>query len=95
VRVEFQPVEDYDLYMRTSGGTAVAWAAGFNPIGPGNDALVTAAPDQFPLYNHGHSEVGAEQVDGFRAKGCVTYQVDIASGTSPGGAVTVKYWLGK
>lgn len=88
VRVEFLPFEDYDLFFRTTDGSAIAYAAGFNPAGPEVNAQV--APGQ-----GGHSEVGAEQIDGAGVKGCATYVVDIASATTPGGAVTVKYWLGK
>lgn len=92
VRAEFQYPQDYDLFLRTADGTAAAYAAGFN------EAPVTlAGPAEHTLDgtgNGGHSEMGAEQIDGFQAADCSGFTVDLSSGTAAGGTVTVKYWLG-
>jgi hypothetical protein len=89
VRAEFLQFEDYDLYLHLGDSPAIAYAAGFNPGGPVNDVLMQtpAAPSK-----GGHSEIGAEQIDGAAVKGCAV--VDLASATTPGGAVTLKLWLG-
>ena len=92
IRAEFQPFEDYDLYLRTAPDQpSFAYAAGFNPAGPAND-VINSSPAG-PISKGGHSEMGAEQIDGAPVSGCTTYVVDLASATTPGGAVTVKYWL--
>ena len=88
IRVEFAPYEDYDLYLRDKTGSAVAYVGGFNVIPvPGTFLDGTG--------NGGHSEMGAEQIDGYPVKNCAGFTVDIVSATTPGGPVTVKYWLGK
>ena len=94
VRIEFQAPEDYDLFLRTADGTAAAYVAGANEA---PETLPSNAAGQ-PLDgtgNGGHSEMGAEQIDGFAGPTCSGYTVDVASATTPGGDVTVKYWLGK
>ena len=88
VRVEFLPGLDYDIYLLGTGGSLVAYAGGFNqaPI-PGTPADGTG--------NGGHSELTAEQLDGILTNDCGGYTLDVASAVTPGGAVTVKYWLAK
>lgn len=90
VRVEFQAGEDYDLYLRSSDGTAVAYAAGFNevPVDPVGGTGIDGTG------HGGHSEQTAEQIDGFDTPDCTGYTLDLVSGTTPGGDVTVTYWLG-
>ena len=93
VRVEFPETFDYDGFLRTSDGTAVAYSAGFNqgmtpagdPSGLGLDGTG----------HGGHSEMGAEQIDGYLATDCDGFTYDIVSAGTPGGDVTVKYWLGE
>ncbi|MFN2595467.1 MAG: hypothetical protein ABR579_11335 [Actinomycetota bacterium] len=92
VRAEFQYPEDYDLYLRTSDGTAVAYVGGFNEA----PETIPASPVQ-PLDgtgNGGHSEMGAEQIDGAQVADCQGFTADVVSGTAAGGTVTLKYWLG-
>jgi hypothetical protein len=84
VRAEFPYPEDYDLFLRYKDGTGhVAYAAGFNEF-PGTPIDGTSS---------GHSEMGAEQIDGVPSKSCLGYTVDLVSATTPGGKVTIKYWL--
>ena len=90
-RVEFAPTWDYDAYLRTADGTAVAYSAGFN------QGAVAADPTGFGLDgtgHGGHSEQGAEQIDGWTAADCDGFTYDIVSAGTPGGDVTVKFWLG-
>jgi hypothetical protein len=91
VRVEFQYPEDYDVFLRDSGGSAWAYAAGFNeaPLPDGGTVGLDGTG------HGGHSEMGAEQIDGASVKDCQGFTLDISSATTPGGAVTVKYWFGK
>lgn len=86
VRVEFTPLWDYDLYLRDAAGTAIASVGGFNqaPEGPLDGTG-----------NGGHSEMGAEQLDGIRSADCAGYTIDIVSAGTPGEDVTVKMWLGE
>jgi hypothetical protein len=85
VRLEFTPIFDYDLFLRTSDGTAVAYSAGGAPYAGPLDGTG----------NGGHSEAGAENIDGALSARCSGYTVDVSSATTPGGDVTVKYWLAK
>ncbi|MEA2477969.1 MAG: hypothetical protein QOF16_701 [Actinomycetota bacterium] len=92
VRAEFQYPNDYDLYLRTSDGTAVAYVGGFNEA----PETIPSSPVQ-PLDgtgNGGHSEMGAEQIDGAQVADCSGFTADVVGGTAAGGAVTMKYWLG-
>lgn len=88
VRAEFPPVFDYDLFLRDASGIALAYAAGFNqaPV-PGTFLDGTGSG--------GHSETGAEQIDGYVAQDCEGFTIDLSSASTPGGDVTVKLWLGK
>ena len=93
VRVEFPEAFDYDIFLRSADGTALAYAAGFNqgmtpagdPSGLGLDGTG----------HGGHSEMGAEMVDGWIAADCEGFTLDVVSAITPGGEVTVKYWLGE
>ncbi|MDQ3952441.1 MAG: hypothetical protein M3279_05685 [Actinomycetota bacterium] len=90
IRLEFPAGLEYDLFARLQDGTSYAYVAGSNHTGP----LVT----QFGLDGTGHggySEVGAENLEGLTTPDCGGYTVDVASAITPGGAVTVKYWLGE
>jgi hypothetical protein len=84
-RAEFNPAFEYDLFLRDSGGIALAYAAGYNPV-PGT-----------PLDggDGGHSEQGAEVIDPFPASDCAGFTLDVASAITPGGEVVVKVWLGE
>lgn len=90
-RVEFAPTWDYDGFLRTSDGTAVAYSAGFNQfVVPGGDPFGLDGTG-----NGGHSEQGAEQIDGWATSDCDGFTYDIVSTGTPGGDVTVKFWLGE
>ena len=91
-RVEFTPTFDYDGFLRTSDGTAVAYSAGFNQA-----PMPAGDPTGFGLDgtgHGGHSEQGAEQIDGWATNDCDGFTYDIVSAGTPGGDVTVKFWLG-
>lgn len=84
VRVEFPAQWDYDLFLRNPDGSSEFYAAGGHPI------------QVFDGTGHGgHSELGAEQLDGILSADCQGYSVDIASAQTPGGDVTLKLWLGE
>jgi hypothetical protein len=85
-RLEFVPALDYDLYLR-SEGAALAYSAGFTVPVPEQGLDGTG--------HGGHSEVGAENIDGWPAADCSGYTVDIVSATTPGTDVTLKLWLEK
>ncbi|MDQ3879223.1 MAG: hypothetical protein M3290_12870 [Actinomycetota bacterium] len=94
VRIEFQYPQDYDLYLRTSDGTAVAYVGGFNEA-PLTIPANTPVGQPIDGTGHGgHSEMGAEQIDGTTVADCQGFTVDVVGGTAAGGTVTVKYWLG-
>lgn len=86
IRVEFTPLWDYDVFLRDPAGTSVAYVAGFNqaPVGPADGSG-----------HGGHSEMGAEVLEGIRSADCIGYTLDIASAGTPGGDVTVQMWLGE
>ena len=92
-RVEFGPAWDYDAYLRTNDGTAVAYSAGFNQgmIGAGDPSGLGLDGTG----HGGHSELGAEQIDGYLAADCDGFTYDIVSAGTPGEDVTVKFWLGE
>jgi hypothetical protein len=85
VRFEFPSHEDNDLYLLNPDGEEAASAAGFNPFTPLNPG------DE----NGGHSESGAEQIDGLATADCQGYTADLTSYMSFGGEMTVKAWLGE
>lgn len=87
-RVEFAPTWDYDAFLRTADGTAVAYSAGFNQV-------IVPAFGLDGTGHGGHSEQGAEQIDGWTTSDCDGYTYDIVSAGTPGGDVTVKFWLGE
>lgn len=90
IRLEFPDGLEYDLFARLADGSSYAYVAGSNHTGP----LVA----EFGLDGTGHggySEVGAENLEGLTTADCAGYTVDVASAITPGGAVTVKYWLGE
>lgn len=83
VRLEMPGHTDYDLFVYNAAGEAVAQAAGFNP--------------EPAIYNDdahgGHTEKGAEVIDGLATADCDGYTLDIAGATTPGGEVTLKLWV--
>lgn len=86
VRFEFPSHEDNDLYLYNPDGEEAAHAAGFNPtpFGPFDGTG-----------SGGHSEQGAEQIDGLATADCQGYSADLISYMSEGGEMTVKLWLGE
>lgn len=85
-RYEFPIYEDHDIYLNYAGGSEAAHAAGFNPtpVGPFGGTG-----------SGGHSEQGAEQLDGIRSADCSGYTLDLTSYISEGGDMTLKLWLGE
>ncbi|HEY7874587.1 MAG TPA: hypothetical protein VIG64_05640 [Actinomycetota bacterium] len=87
VRAEYTPGLDYDLYLKTNYSSTVAYAAGFNVPVPAQGLDGTGFG--------GHTEAGAEQIDGWISADCAGYLVDLVSAATPGGDVTLKFWLAK
>jgi hypothetical protein len=85
VRLEMPAYEDYDLYVRDETGAEIARAAGFNP--------------EPTVYNDtdagGHTEKGAEVIDGVATNDCGGYTVEAATASGMGGDLTLKFWLGE
>lgn len=83
IRLEMPSETDYDLFVYDAAGESVAQAAGFNP-----------APAVYNDNTHGgHTEEGAEVIDGLASADCDGYTLDIAGATTPGGDVTLKLWV--
>lgn len=85
-RIEYLPAWDYDLFLRTVDGTAVAYEADFNPATGGGPTPVGGNEG-------GHPEPGAGQIDGYSSLDCAGFTLEIASATSPGGDVALTLWL--
>ncbi|MFN2526196.1 MAG: hypothetical protein ABR505_08025 [Actinomycetota bacterium] len=83
--LEFDLEEDYDLYLNYPDGSEAAHVAGFNPVPPLSDGTGSG----------GHSEMGAEYLDGVSTPDCGGYTLDIANATGLGGDKTLKLWLGE
>lgn len=81
VSIEFNPAWDYDVYLDTADGTEVANSAGFANQTFGSD--------------YAHSDIGSETIVAFPVADCDGFTVDVVGATTPGGDVTVKYWLGE
>lgn len=90
IRLEFPDGTEYDLFARLADGTSYAYVAGSNHTGP-----LVAEGGLDGTGNGGYSEVGAENLEGLTTADCAGYTVDVASAITPGGAVTLKYWLGE
>ena len=87
VRFEFAEPEDMDLYLLFADSSEAAHAAGYNP------APVPGATDG--TGNGGHSEMGAEQLDGIGTDDCGGYTVDMRPFQNAPGDKTLKLWLGE
>ena len=82
VRISWSnPVEDFDVYLDTADGTEVANSAGYGPATSGSD--------------YAHSELGSETIVAYPVADCEGFTVDVVGATTPGGTVTVEYWLGE
>ena len=85
IRLEMPEFEDYDLYAYDAAGAEAGRAAGFNP--------------EPTVYNDteggGHTEKGAEVIDGITTTDCDGYTIDAASASAMGGDLTLKLWLGQ
>ena len=86
IRYEFPAYEDHDLYVNYADGTEAAHVGGFNaaPVGIFDGTG-----------SGGHSEQGAEQIDGLRTPDCAGYTVDFSNYLGQGGEYTVLMWLGE
>lgn len=94
VRAEFDTHSDDDLYLYNPDGSEAAHAAGFN-IAP---ETLPVAPFGQPLDgtgSGGHSESGAEQIDGIATADCQGYTAQLNGATTAGGTITFKFWLGE
>jgi hypothetical protein len=86
IRYEFPEYEDHDLYVNYADGSSAATVGGFNQVSAG------------PLDgtgSGGHSEQGAEVLDGLRTADCAGYTLDLVNFLGQGGDYTVKFWLGE
>lgn len=83
-RLEFAAYEDYALYLNLADGTERARSAGFNPASQFGDGTGYG----------GHSEMGAENLDGIRTPDCQGYTFHVAAYTGMGGDLPLKLWLG-
>jgi len=88
VRAEFLPSWDYDLFLRLPEGPSVAYEADFNPLTVGGPTPVGGT-------SNGHAEPGVSQIDGQVSLDCEGFTVDVGSSITPGGEVTLKFWLEK
>lgn len=86
IRYEFPVYEDHDLYVNYADGSEAAHVGGFNLV-PVEIFDGTGAG--------GHSEQGAEQIDGLRTADCAGYTVDFSNYLGEGGDYAVKVWLGE
>jgi len=90
VAYEFPVYEDHDIYLNYASGTEAAHAGGFNPA-----PVPVALGCCDGTGTGGHSEQGAEFLDGVRSADCSGYTLDMASFASEGGDMTLKLWLGE
>jgi len=90
IRYVFPAYEDHDLYVNYADGTEAAHVGGFNA------APVNAVVINFDgTGSGGHSERGAEQLDGLRTPDCGGYTVDFSNYLGQGGKYKVLMWLGE
>ena len=89
-RYEFPVYEDHDIYLNYADGSEAAHAGGFNPA-----PVPVALGCCDGTGTGGHSEQGAEVLDGIRTADCAGYTLDMASFMSEGGEMTLKLWLGE
>ena len=86
IRYLFPAYEDHDLYVNYPDGSEAAHVGGFN--------AVSAGPFD-GTGSGGHSERGAEQIDGLRTPDCGGYTVDFSNYLGEGGEYIVQMWLGE
>lgn len=94
-RYEFPVYDDHDIYLYYASGTEAAHAGGYNPapVVP----TTTAGPLTFGTDgtgSGGHSEQGAEQIDGISTGPCGGYTLEMHPFHSMGGDMVLKLWLG-
>lgn len=90
IRYEFPAYEDHDLYVNYADGSEAAHVGGFNPA-----PVPVALGCCDGTGTGGHSEQGAEQIDGLRTADCAGYTLDLVNFAGVGGEYTVKVWLGE
>jgi len=88
VRLEFEDPEDMDMYLNHASGEEAAHVGGYNPA-----PVIPGQTDG--TGDGGHSEVGAEQLDGIRTADCGGYTVDIRPFQKTAGEKTLKFWRGQ
>ena len=72
---------DYDVYLDAADGTELASSAGYGPVPGGSD--------------YASSALGSETIVAYPVGDCDGFTVDVVGATTPGGTVTVEYWLGE
>lgn len=90
-RYEFPVYEDHDIYLNYASGSEAAHAGGFNPA----PFVSTPVFSTDGKGTGGHSEQGAEVLDGIRTPDCAGYTLKMNSYASEGGKMTLKLWLGE
>lgn len=90
VAYEFPVYEDHDIFLNYASGNEAAHTGGFNPA-----PVPVALGCCDGTGTGGHSEQGAEFLDGVRTADCGGYTLDMASFASEGGDMTLKLWLGE
>lgn len=93
VRIDFYDDEDLDLYLKNPDDSVAAQAAGFNPAPVVPQLPVIGGTDG--RGKGGHSEMGAEQVDGVLTADCGGYTAQFDEYYGYGGERVVTVWLGE
>lgn len=93
ISYQFPDYEDHDLYIHYPDGAEAAHVAGFNPAPFVPATPVTGSTDG--TGTGGHSEMGAEVLDGLRTADCQGWTANWHNFIGEGGEYTVTLWLGE
>ena len=75
------PVEDFDIYLDSADGTELASSGGVLNQTFGSE--------------YAHTDFGEENILGFPVSDCDGFTLDVVGATTPGGTITVEYFLGE
>lgn len=75
------PAEDFDLYLDAADGTELASSGGVLNQTFGSE--------------YAQTDFGYESIIGYPVSDCEGFTIDVAGAGTPGGTVTVTYWLGE
>ena len=75
------PAEDFDLYLDAADGTELASSGGVLNQTFGSE--------------YAHTDFGYESIIGYPVSDCEGFTIDVVGAGTPGGTVTVTYWLGE